>query len=97
MIGGRPSSVEGRIGGAAEVERHGGSATTRPKAEEALAAAKLRAAEPWAERVEGAKAAARDVDKTYRGTSPRIWTNSSRYSRQTAGSPPNESTPQPPT
>ena len=50
----------------AEVERHGGSATTRHKAEEALAAAKQRAGEPWAERVEGAKAAARDLDKRYR-------------------------------
>jgi hypothetical protein len=50
----------------AEVERQGGSATTRHKAEQALATAQERAAEPWAERVEGAKAAVRDVDKRYR-------------------------------
>jgi hypothetical protein len=50
----------------AEVERHGGSATARHKAEEQLAAANQRAGEPWAERVEGARAATRDVDRKLR-------------------------------
>jgi hypothetical protein len=50
----------------AEVERHGGSATARHKAEEQLAAAKQRASEPWSERVEGARAATRDADQQLR-------------------------------
>jgi hypothetical protein len=50
----------------AEVERHGGSATTRHAGEEKLATAKAKAAEPWAERVEGARAAARDLDRRVR-------------------------------
>jgi hypothetical protein len=48
-----------------EVERTGGNATSRRAAEEQLAEAKRRAAEPWAERVEGAKAAGRDADRRY--------------------------------
>jgi hypothetical protein len=46
----------------AEVERHGGSASTRHKAKDALAAAKAKAAEPWAERLDGARRAVRDHD-----------------------------------
>jgi hypothetical protein len=49
-----------------EVERTGGNATSRRAAEEKLAESKRRAAEPWAERVEGAKAAGRDADRRYR-------------------------------
>ena len=51
----------------AEVERSGATAPTRHKVEEQLASAKAKAAEPWAERIAGAKAAARDVEQRYRG------------------------------
>lgn len=50
----------------AEVERSGASAARRHAAEEKLGEAKQRAGEPWAERVEGAKAALRDADARVR-------------------------------
>jgi hypothetical protein len=50
----------------AEVERQGASAAARHKAEEALSEAKALAAQPWAERVDGAKRAVRDVDVAVR-------------------------------
>jgi hypothetical protein len=50
----------------AEVERQGATAPRRKKAEETLAAAKLKQAEPWQERLDGARAAARDVDRQLR-------------------------------
>jgi hypothetical protein len=50
----------------AEVERHGGSATTRHKAEKALSEAQALAGQPWAERVEGARRGARDSDAAIR-------------------------------
>jgi hypothetical protein len=50
----------------AELERQGASAPRRHKAEETLAAAKLKQAEPWQERLDGARAAARDVDRQLR-------------------------------
>ncbi len=45
-----------------EFERHGGRTAARTKLEEALARAKGRAAEPWQERIEGARRAGRDTD-----------------------------------
>ena len=53
-------------GALTELERNGGSATSCHAAEEKLADAKQLAGEPWAERISGAKAAARDVDRRYR-------------------------------
>jgi DNA repair exonuclease SbcCD ATPase subunit len=50
----------------AEVERHGRSAAARSAAEQKLTDARAKADEPWAERVEGARSAARDVDRAYR-------------------------------
>jgi hypothetical protein len=50
----------------AELERSGGSASSRHKVEEQLAAAKAKAAEPWAERVDGARRAIRDHDQKLR-------------------------------
>jgi hypothetical protein len=50
----------------AELERQGASAPRRHKAEETLTAAKLKQAEPWQERLDGARAAARDVDRELR-------------------------------
>jgi hypothetical protein len=50
----------------AEVERQGGNISKRRKAEETLAAAKQKAAEPWQERLDGARAAARDVVRELR-------------------------------
>jgi hypothetical protein len=52
--------------GLAHAERVGVSASKRSALEEELATAKARAAEPWAERVEGAKAAVRDADSAIR-------------------------------
>jgi hypothetical protein len=49
-----------------EAERAGAAATAVRKAEEELAAAKAKAAEPWGERAEGARAAARDVERRVR-------------------------------
>lgn len=50
----------------AEGERVGLSASKRSALEEKLAVAKAKAAEPWAERIDGAKAALRDVDGAVR-------------------------------
>jgi hypothetical protein len=47
----------------AHAERVGVSESKRSTLEERLAAAKARAAEPWAERVEGSRAAVRDADR----------------------------------
>ena len=49
-----------------QAERAGASPSTIRKIEGELAAAKAKAAEPWAERVEGARAAARDVERQVR-------------------------------
>ena len=46
----------------AEFERHGGSATKRRELERALADARARAAEPWTERIAGARQGVRDAD-----------------------------------
>ena len=45
-----------------EVERRGGSAAERGKLEKALADAEATAAQPWRERIEGARQAAHDLD-----------------------------------
>jgi chromosome segregation ATPase len=50
----------------ADVERTRGNINTRRSAEKRLRTAKERAAEPWAERIEGARAATRDIDRRVR-------------------------------
>ena len=45
-------------------EREGGGAAARRKLEQELTTAKARAVDPWAERVEGARRAARDAQHT---------------------------------
>jgi hypothetical protein len=50
----------------AEFERRGGRPAERDKLEAALAEARAQAAEPWAERVSGARAAVRDADAEVR-------------------------------
>jgi hypothetical protein len=57
------AEASGRL---AHAERTSASATAIRKAEEELAAAKARAAEPRSERVEGAQAAGRDVERRLR-------------------------------
>jgi hypothetical protein len=49
-----------------ELERKGGPAAERRQLEQALAAAKTKAAEPWHERAEGARQAVRDADQELR-------------------------------
>jgi chromosome segregation ATPase len=46
-----------------ESERQGGRAAQRRQLEQALAEAKAKASEPWAERIEGARQAVRDADR----------------------------------
>jgi hypothetical protein len=60
------ASVASASAALAEIERHGGSASGRSKAEEALAEAKATAAQPWSERVDGARRAVRDRDSAIR-------------------------------